>query len=294
MRAEWLEVFDRQCATGGLNIRGEALRQVAFVEVARACAGQMRHRRLEPVLRQADVGLDAPWRIRRQAVLQIGGGAGGITPEIRGRTRNHQRCPPVDREAFTGEADARRQQFLPRQFGVTAVRFLHAGDHAGDRDRAGTMKIAVVLDARPGEDIGGRAIAGQRIILGAQTQRRAHAVVDYFIAVFARTVENHRAATAEPAHPGLHHTQRKRGRDHGVDAITAGGQHLGADLRGLAGLRGDDAAFGGYGGLADQLGVGELVAHQMAFDPCRNGCGGRWSGSYFVGVITPQKSWARP
>ena len=287
MRAEWLEVFDRQCATGGLNIRGKALRQVAFVEVARALRCQMRHRRLEPVLRQANFRLDAPWRIRRQAIHKIGGGTGGVTPEIGGRTRNHQRCPPVDREALTCEAHARRQQFLPRQSGVAAVRFLHAGDHAGDRDRAGTMKIAVVLDTRPGEDIGSRAVAGQRIIFGTQTQRRAHAVVDHFIAVFARTVEHHRAAAAEPAHPGLQHAKRKCGRDHGIDAIAAGGQHLGADLRRLSRLRGDDAALGGDGGLADRLGVGELVAHRMAFDPCRNGCGGRWSGSYFVGVTTP-------
>ena len=57
------------------------------------------------------------------------------------------------RKPFAGELDARRQQFLPRQFGVTAVRFLHAGDHAGHGDRAGAMKIAVVLDAWPGKNI---------------------------------------------------------------------------------------------------------------------------------------------
>ena len=240
----------------------------------------MRHRRLEPVLRQADAGLDAPWRIRRQAVHQIGGSARGVTPEIRGRTRNHQRGPPVDRKAFAGEADAGRQQFLPRQFGVAAMRFLHAGDHAGDRDRAGTMEIAVVLHARPGENIGSRAVAGQRIIFGAQAQRRAHAVVDHFIAVLARAVEHHRAAAAEPAHPGLQHAKRKCGRDHGIDAIAAGGQHLGADFRRLSRLRGDDAAFGGDGGLADRLGVGELVAHRMAFDLC-DVCGGGGVRRYF-------------
>ena len=81
MRAERLEVFDRQRAAGGLDVGGEALRQIALVEVARAGAGELRHRGLEPVLRQADVGLDAPWRIRRQAVHQIGGGARGVTPQ---------------------------------------------------------------------------------------------------------------------------------------------------------------------------------------------------------------------
>ena len=57
------------------------------------------------------------------------------------------------------------EQFLPRQFGVAAMRLLHAGDHAGHRDRAGAVQVAVVLDPRPGEDIGGRAVAGQRIVL---------------------------------------------------------------------------------------------------------------------------------
>jgi hypothetical protein len=37
-------------------------------------------------------------------------------------------------------------------------------------------------------------------------------------------------------------------------------------MRRPAGLRRDDAAFGGDGGFADRLRVGELVAHRMAFD----------------------------
>ena len=140
------------------------------------------------------------------------------------------------------------------------------------------MEIAVVLDARPGKNIRRRAVAGQWIILKAEAHRRAHAVVDHFIAVFARPVEHHRAAAAEPAHPGLQHAKRKRGRDHSVDAIAARGQHLGADLRGPAGLRRDDAAFGGDGGLADRLRVGKLVAHGMAFDIGGSLRVGAWSG----------------
>ena len=35
-----------------------------------------------------------------------------------------------------------------------AMRFLHAGDHAGHRDRAGAVNVAVVLHARPREDVG--------------------------------------------------------------------------------------------------------------------------------------------
>ena len=146
------------------------------------------------------------------------------------------------------------------------------------------MNVAVVLDARPGKNIRRRAVAGQRIILQPEADGSAHAVVDHFIAVFARPVEHHRAAAAEPAHPGLQHAQRKRGRNHRVDAVAARGQHLGADLRSLAGLRGDDAALGGDGGFADRLRVGELVAHRMTFD-----IGGTFAGGGVVGVsfITP-------
>ena len=159
---------------------------------------------------------------------------------------------------------------------MAAMRFLHAGHHAGHRDRAGAVDIAVVLHPRPGEDVGRRAVAGQRIILEPQAARRAHAVVDHLVAVFTRPVEHHRAAAAEPAHPGLQHAERKRGRDDSIDAVAAGGQHLGADLRRPARLRRDDAAFGGDGGFAYRLRVGELVAHRMAFVIGWKFAGGVW------------------
>ena len=146
------------------------------------------------------------------------------------------------------------------------MRFFHAGDHAGHRDRAGTVHVAIVFHPRPREQVGGGAVAGQRIILDAQAARRAHAVVDHFIAVLARAIEHHRAAAAEAAHPRLQRPERKGGRDHSIDAVAAGGQHLGADLCGFSRLRGDDAAFGGHRGFADLLGVGELVGHGFAFD----------------------------
>ena len=262
MGAEGGEVVDRERAAGGLDIGRDAARQVALVEIARAFGGEVGQRRLQPVLRQPHAGLDAPLRVRRQAVLEIGGGTGRIAPEVGGRTRDHQRGPPVHQKAFAGELDAGAEQFLPRHFGVAAMRLFHAGDHAGHRDRARTMQVAVVLDPRPGEDIGGRAVAGQRIVLGPQAVRRAHAVVDHLVAVLARAVEHHRPAAADAAHPGLQHPQRKGGRDHGIDAVAAGCQHGGADLGRLARLRSDDAAFGGGGGFADLLGVGELVVHR--------------------------------
>jgi hypothetical protein len=140
------------------------------------------------------------------------------------------------------------------------------------------------LRSRPREQVGGGAVAGQRIILDAQAARRAHAVIDHFIAVLVRAVEHHGAAAAEPAHPRLQHAERKRGRDHGIDAVAAGGQHLGADLRRLARLRGDDTALGSHRGFADFLHVGELVAHGFAFDIIDGGVGRRFR-QLFLGSI---------
>ena len=203
--------------------------------------------------------------IGRQPVEQIGGCAGGIAAQIDCRGRDHQRRPPVHQQSFAGEPGARLQQFLPGHFGVTAMRFLQPGDDAGHRDRAGAMQVAVVLDARPGKDVGGRAMPGQRIIFDPQALRRAHAVIDHLDLVVGRAVEHHRAAAADPVHPGFDHAQRKRGRNHRIDAIAAGGQYLGADFRGYTRLRCNDAALRGDGGFGDVLAVGKLVGGHVCY-----------------------------
>ncbi|MGY3461299.1 hypothetical protein ACVWW5_006749 [Bradyrhizobium sp. LM3.4] len=141
------------------------------------------------------------------------------------------------------------------------MRLLHAGDDAGHGNRAGTMDVAVVLHPLPREQIGGRAFAAERIVGGAQALRRAHAVVDHLIAIFRGAVEHHRAAAAHAAVPGLQHIEREGGRDDRVHAISARGQHLCPHFGRPPGLRGDDAAFGCDGGLADGLGEAELVRH---------------------------------
>ena len=143
---------------------------------------------------------------------------------------------------------------------MAAMALAHAGDHAGHRDRAGPVNVAVVLDPRPGEDVGCSS-PGQRIILDAQTVRRAHAIVDHLIAVLSRTIEHHRAAAAWAVHPGLDHAQRKAGGDHRVQAIAAGGKHGRADFGCFPRLRRNNAALAGNGGFAGDLAVGELVVH---------------------------------
>jgi hypothetical protein len=220
---------------------------------------------LEPFLRQADAGLDAPLRIRWQAVPEIGSRAGGVTPQVGSHAGNHQRGPPVDQEALAAEINARAQQFLPGQFGVAAMRFLHARYHAGHGDRTGTVKVAVVLYPRPREDVGRRAVARQRIVLRADAAGCAHTVVDHLIAVFPGAVEHHRSAAADAAHPRFQHPQREGGGDDRVHAVPASPQHLGTYFGGFSRLRGDDAAFGDHRRFADLLGVAELVVHGVAF-----------------------------
>lgn len=60
--------------------------------------------------------------------------------------------------------------------------------------------------------------------------------------------------------------------NHGVDAIAARRQDLGADFGRPARLRRDDAALGADGRLTDHLRVGELIGHGVAF---RCSCCGR-------------------
>ncbi len=260
MRAEGGQVFDRQRAAARRHVGGDALRQIALIEIARARCSEMRQRRLELVLRQAHDGADAPLRAGRQAVLEIGGRACRIAPQVRGCTGDHMLRPPVDQQTFAGEGDAGGEQFAPRQFGMAAMRLLHAGDHAGHRDRAGAMQVAVVLHPRPGEDVGG-STSRQRIVFDAQAQGRACAEVDHLAAIFLGAVEHHRPAAANPAHPRLEHAECKAGRDDSIDAIPASGKHRRADLGRFARLRRDNAAFGDNGGLSDLLEVGELVGH---------------------------------
>jgi hypothetical protein len=95
MRAERGEIARLKGSTGLANVGGDGLREIALVEIACAARGKLRECHLEPVLWQAHRRADAPLRIRRQAVLEIGSRARRVTPQICGRTGNHQRGPPI-------------------------------------------------------------------------------------------------------------------------------------------------------------------------------------------------------
>ena len=90
MRAESGEIFHRQCAAIGANVGGDTAGEIAVVEIARSLRGELCQRRLQLVLRHPDDALDTPWRVRRQTILEIGGGACGIAPQVGGATRDHR------------------------------------------------------------------------------------------------------------------------------------------------------------------------------------------------------------
>jgi hypothetical protein len=69
VRAEGREILDRQRAASGLHVGRHAAREIARIKIAGAFLRQVRQRRLEAILIQPHVGLDAPLRLWRQAVL---------------------------------------------------------------------------------------------------------------------------------------------------------------------------------------------------------------------------------
>jgi hypothetical protein len=139
------------------------------------------------------------------------------------------------------------------------VRERHARDDAGNGDRARALHVAIVLDARPGEQIG-RFAAHDGVIRRIQSAGRAHAVVDDVGLRLGGAPQHHAAAGRHAAHPGLHHADRERRGDRGVDRVAARLEDRGADFGGALVLRRDHAAARRDDTLANQLRVGEVVA----------------------------------
>jgi len=116
-------------------------------------------------------------------------------------------------------------------FVVTAMRRLEACHHTGHRNRARTIKIAVVLHPRPREEIRGRAFARQRIILAADAAGRQHAEVDHFIAVFARAIQQ--PSPRRPPMPLIQGSSTPSANEvatTAVDTVPACRQHLSDDF----------------------------------------------------------------
>ena len=80
VRPERGQIFDRKRTSACLDISRDNAGEVAFVEILRTLIGQLRQGCLQPVLRQSDVALDRPLRMRRQSVIEIGGRTRRIAP----------------------------------------------------------------------------------------------------------------------------------------------------------------------------------------------------------------------
>ena len=150
LRVERGEVACRQRAAGGLHIGRDAFREIAFVEIARTLRGQLLDRGFQSVLRQMHLRTDAPLRIGRQAVLQVGGGTRRVAPQVGGRLAIISVIHHVDQQAFTGQSDGETEQIAPGHFRMAAMRLFQGSDRAGAAINR-LVHAAIVLYARQGK-----------------------------------------------------------------------------------------------------------------------------------------------
>ena len=119
---------------------------------------------------------------------------------------------------------------------------------AGESDRQRPMQVAVLDHGRPAEQVAGHA-AGERVVGGIEAARRHHAAIQGVGGTVGQP-DQHAAAAAKAAHPGLEHAQCQRGGDGGIDRVAAITQRLGPDRRRPAMLGRHDAAPGADHALA--------------------------------------------
>ena len=113
------------------------------------------------------------------------------------------------------------------------------------------MHVAIVFHASPGKQIRRHAFPAQRKGCGVERARCSHAEVDHAVALFDRAVEDHRATTADAAHPRLQHAEREGGGDCGIDRIPALSEDCRSDFGSASMLRGDDATRAAHSGFGE-------------------------------------------
>ena len=80
---------------------------------------------------------------------------------------DHEPGVPVDEHALAGEGERGGDQLAPARAAELPVRERYACDDAGHRDGGRPFDVPVVLDERPGEEIGVLAAAGDRVVGGS-------------------------------------------------------------------------------------------------------------------------------
>jgi len=243
------EVAGVEPAAAGRQVRGDRARDLAFVEVPRAGLGEPLQgpgEAAEPHHRRRP----APLAGRREAVGQIAAPALLVARQDAALVGDPEGRVPVGDQPALGERDRGLEALRPAAAAEGLQRGRHAVDQPRHRDRVIALQVAVLGDGRPAEEVRGGA-ADQRVVGRVEAGRRDHAAVDGKAALLAGDPDQHEAAAADPAHPGLDRADREAGGDRGVDRVAAGGQHPGADLGGEVVLAGHQAALGLDRGLAD-------------------------------------------
>ena len=136
-----------------------------------------------------------------------------------------------------------------------------AGRLARHRDRQRPEQVAPLQDRGPAEQLV-VATFDQGIRGRVEAGRRDHAEVDRV----RRAVglgDDHHAAAAETAHPGLEHPERKRSGERGVDGVAARGKNVRAHLCRTDVLGGDQPAAGVHHAFADRPGFLRRSAHDL-------------------------------
>ena len=246
------EVVERERAAGGSHVRRDAPRGLALVEIAR------------PRFREAPQGLRQPpepaalrrmrrLRDQRRAARQVGLARLRIASEARAHAEGdlERRIPARGKAAF-GRLDGGRQRIGPGERAVALQRHGEARNGARHRHRLGPDHVAVAFHARPDEQRVLRPLlAAERIAGRIERGRRGHGIVDADRAPLVRQMDQHDAAAADAAHPGLGRGEAERRDDRRVHGIAAGLQHRRALLRRLGLLRGHEPVARAHRRLAE-------------------------------------------
>ena len=253
------QIFLRDVAAHRAQIADDALRDVAFVEVATPGVGEAAHRGGE-IGQHQPLERRAGGRNRRISARHPHGLRRGIARELACHRRDLEREKPVDGDALVRELDRGLHHVAEAHRAECLEREPQAVDVSRHGDRIRTVHVAIVLHRRPREEIA-REASGERISGRIESARGDRTEVDDLDAIFLREIHEHEADAAEAAVPGLDGGEREAGRDRRIDRVAAGGEHLRAGFSGDSVLRCDDAAARARDGLADVPVLNEMIEH---------------------------------
>ena len=246
------EVVERERTARCGHVRRDAPRGLAFVEVARPRFREASQRFRQASQRAAERRMRR-LRDQRCAARQVGLAGLRIASEAPAHAEGDlERRIPARRKAALGRLDGGRQRIGPGERAVALQRQSEAGDGARHRNGLRPDHVAVAFHARPDEQRVLRPLlAAERIAGRVERGRRGHGIVDADRAPLVGQMDQHDAAAADAAHPGLGRGEAERRDDRRVHGIAAGLQHRRALLRRLGLLRGHEPVARAHRRLAE-------------------------------------------